>query len=134
MFTLGQASSFNGSHVTFPSQAVVGTVVQPLVISSGSYNTANPPSKSLTLFIEVGLFSVSPNFVDLYMQSDGPLQEDTEEGVQSSAQFLFFLFLHHSFNKGSTTLIYWVPAYESPVLFLSSKWLKIHRMHNAQSL
>lgn len=68
------------------------------------------------------------------MQSDGPLQEDTEEGVQSSAQFLFFLFLHHSFNKGSTTLIYWVPAYESPVLFLSSKWLKIHRMHNAQSL
>ncbi|XP_078317447.1 paired box protein Pax-2a-like isoform X14 [Crassostrea virginica] len=42
--TLGQASSFNGSHVTFPSQAVVGTVVQPLVISSGSYNTANPPS------------------------------------------------------------------------------------------
>ncbi|XP_078317437.1 uncharacterized protein LOC111118493 isoform X4 [Crassostrea virginica] len=39
-----QASSFNGSHVTFPSQAVVGTVVQPLVISSGSYNTANPPS------------------------------------------------------------------------------------------
>lgn len=92
MFTLGQASSFNGSHVTFPSQAVVGTVVQPLVISSGSYNTANPPSKSLTLFIEVGLFSVSPNFVDLYMQSDGPLQEDTEEGVQSSAQFLFFYF------------------------------------------
>lgn len=39
-----QASSYNGSHATFPSQAVVGTVVQPLVISSGSYNPTNPPS------------------------------------------------------------------------------------------
>ncbi|XP_062580994.1 paired box protein Pax-2-like isoform X7 [Saccostrea cucullata] len=39
-----QASSYNGSHATFPSQAVVGSVVQPLVISSGSYSSANPPS------------------------------------------------------------------------------------------
>lgn len=52
MFTLGQASSYNGSHATFPSQAVVGTVVQPLVISSGSYNPTNPPSKFLTINIQ----------------------------------------------------------------------------------
>lgn len=48
-----QASSYNGSHATFPSQAVVGTVVQPLVISSGSYNPTNPPNDSPVIYSPV---------------------------------------------------------------------------------
>eukprot|EP00105_Crassostrea_gigas_P024399 XP_011444632.1 PREDICTED: paired box protein Pax-5 isoform X13 [Crassostrea gigas] len=51
--SLGQASSYNGSHATFPSQAVVGTVVQPLVISSGSYNPTNPPNDSPVIYSPV---------------------------------------------------------------------------------
>lgn len=102
MFTLGQASSYNGSHATFPSQAVVGTVVQPLVISSGSYNPTNPPSKFLTINIQ-GCFYPKRHgvyFFFLYAQqrSDSPVKtlRGNQKRVYSQALILCFLLTYEN--------------------------------------
>lgn len=98
MFTLGQASSYNGSHATFPSQAVVGTVVQPLVISSGSYNPTNPPSKSLTINIQRCLYPPRRGiFFSSYMHNNGAIPQDAQrkpkKGLFPSTCFMFFTYL-----------------------------------------
>lgn len=99
MFTLGQASSYNGSHATFPSQAVVGTVVQPLVISSGSYNPTNPPSKFLTINIQGCFYPKRQGvyFFFLYAQqrSDSPVKtlRGNQKRVYSQALILCFFYL-----------------------------------------
>lgn len=99
MFTLGQASSYNGSHATFPSQAVVGTVVQPLVISSGSYNPTNPPSKFLTINIQGCFYPKRQGvyFFFFYAQqrSDSPVKtlRGNQKRVYSQALILCFLLM-----------------------------------------
>lgn len=103
MFTLGQASSYNGSHATFPSQAVVGTVVQPLVISSGSYNPTNPPSKFLTINIQGCFYPKRQGvyfFFFLYAQqrSDSPVKalRGNQKRVYSQALILCFLLTYEN--------------------------------------
>lgn len=102
MFTLGQASSYNGSHATFPSQAVVGTVVQPLVISSGSYNPTNPPSKFLTINIQGCFYPKRQGvyFFFLYAQqrSDSPVNtlRGNQKRVYSQALILCFLLTYEN--------------------------------------
>lgn len=100
MFTLGQASSYNGSHATFPSQAVVGTVVQPLVISSGSYNPTNPPSKFLTINIQgcfypkrqgVYFFFLISTTKERFPSKDA--QRKPKKGLFPSTYFMFFYLL-----------------------------------------
>lgn len=103
MFTLGQASSYNGSHATFPSQAVVGTVVQPLVISSGSYNPTNPPSKFLTINIQ-GCFYPRRQGVYFFFllicttRSDSPSKhaQRNQKRVYSQALILCFLLTYEN--------------------------------------
>lgn len=102
MFTLGQASSYNGSHATFPSQAVVGTVVQPLVISSGSYNPTNPPSKFLTINIQ-GCFYPKRQGVYFfsYMHNKGAIPpvntlRGNQKRVYSQALILCFLLTYEN--------------------------------------
>lgn len=102
MFTLGQASSYNGSHATFPSQAVVGTVVQPLVISSGSYNPTNPPSKFLTINIQGCFYPKRQGvyFFFLYAQQGAIPPVNTLRGnqkrVYSQALILCFLLTYEN--------------------------------------
>lgn len=103
MFTLGQASSYNGSHATFPSQAVVGTVVQPLVISSGSYNPTNPPSKFLTINIQGCFYPKRQGvyFFSSYMHNKGAIPpvntlRGNQKRVYSQALILCFLLTYEN--------------------------------------
>lgn len=101
MFTLGQASSYNGSHATFPSQAVVGTVVQPLVISSGSYNPTNPPSKFLTINIQGCFYPKRQGVYYFFLLicttkerfPSKNAQRKPKKGLFPSTYFMFFTYL-----------------------------------------